>query len=365
MLIKPLNVLSLKCGTSLESFKCAFVKTDGVDVYQLIKSYEIPMPAFLRVKIDLILGKNTNNQDDKLLIDTVENDVTDLMIEIIRNFKETAEDNIDLIGIEGPTITHNVEEKYTYQLGKGNKIFEIFHIPTVSHFHNADMLNGGTGNPITATFYQALACRIQKPVLFIHIGGISSLTYIGDLGEMRSFDCGPGNAMLNDFMRKHAALAMDYNGKSAVCGKPDEKIIQNFFRRSFFEKLPPKAMPRDLFKDKEEHFEGLSLEDGAATITLLVVECIFEAVRRFLPLKPVHALVCGGGAKNPTMMRLLKQKMKQLDVETEIFDNQYVTNDATAIAFLAARRYYNLATTFPETTGVSAPMTGGKIYQGH
>ena len=362
MMIKPLNVLSLMCGTSFESLKNAFVKTDGVDIYETFGESEMPLPAFLRVKIDLTQDKNPLVPDDKLLIDTVENDMTDLMIRRIDDLIQNTEQKIDLIAIEGPTITHCPEKKYTYQLGKGQQIFEAFGIPTVSHFHNADILNGGEGNPISATYFNALAVKAQKPILFINIGGVTSLIYIGNFGEMISFDCTAGNAMLNDFVKKHGSIAMDYNGKCAALGKPNLRIVETLLRHRFFEKMPPKSLPRNLFNDKTEHFEGLSLEDGAATITEFIAESIVRSVLHMLPSKPNQVIICGGGAKNPTLTRLIRQKLKKNDINAEDHDD-ITPNDAAAIAFLGARCYYHLPITFPQTTGVSASMTGGKIYQ--
>lgn len=364
MIIKPLNVLALMCSTSFESLKCAFVKTDGVDVYDIFGMQEYPLPAFLQLKTDLIYGKKITNPDDKVLIDMVENDITDIMIENLKNFAQSYDEPIDLIGIEGPTIACDSEQKYTYQLGKGQKIFEAFNVPTVSHFHNADILSGGTGWPLTATYYHAISSKIKKPALFINIENVSSLIYIGELGEMLSFDCAVGNAMLNDFMKKHAGLSMDYNGKCAALGNPDVKIVQNLMHHRFFDILPPKSMPRDLFQNKAEHFEGLSLEDGAATITEFIAQGILDAVLRFLPSKPEKTLICGGGANNPTLVRFIRQKLKKQGIEADTYCEECSPNDAAAVAFLAARCYYHLPITFPETTGVSAPMSGGKIYSG-
>ena len=297
MTVKPLNVLALKGGTSFESIKYAFILTDGVDIYQTYLSGAVPLSEFLRMKIALVVGKDAKNPDDKVLIDAVESDVTALMIDVLREVMATTSQKVDLIGIEGPTIAHDVQKKYTYQLGKGRRIFEEFHVPVVSHFHNEDMINGGQGAPIDAAYYQALATEFEKPVLFINIGGHASLTYIGALGELISFDCAPGNALLNDYMKKHAHIAMDYNGKCAASGVADEKIIGTLMRHEFFKKLPPKAVGQNTFADKTEHFEGLSLEDGAATVTAFIAEAIAQSVGNLLPDKPKAAFICGGGAQ--------------------------------------------------------------------
>ena len=362
MTVKPLNVLALMSGTSYESIKYAFVLTDGVDIYQTYLSGAMPISEFLRSKIALIAGKDVHNVDDKVLIDAVEGDVTACMIDVLREIMASLPQKVDLIGIEGPTIAHDVQKKYTYQLGKSRQIFETFQIPVVSHFHNADILNGGQGAPISATYYQALASCVEKPALFINIGGISSLTYIGNLGEMLSFDCGPGNALLNDFMKKHAGVAMDYNGRCAALGVADEKIVSGLMRHNYFKILPPKALNQNTFTDKAEHFEGLDLQNGAATITAFIAEGIVQSVCDLLPEKPQTILICGGGALNPTLVRLLKQKLKCCDMTATTATDDIKPNDAACIAFLAARRMYNLPMTFPFTTGVAAPLVGGKIY---
>lgn len=362
MIMKPLNVLALMSGTSFESIKYAFILTDGVDIYQTFLSGAMPISEFLRTKIELILGKDIHNPDDKVLIDTVESDLTISMIDVLREIMACAPQKVDLIGIEGPTIAHNVQKKYTYQLGKGRKIFEEFHIPVASHFHNADISNGGQGAPISATYFQALATDLEKPALFINIGNNTSLTYIGVLGEMVSFDCGPGNALLNNFMRKHAHIAMDYNGRCAASGVADEKIVGGLMRHEFFKKMPPKAFEHNMFEDKTEHFEGLSLQDGAATITAFIAESIARSVVDLLPDKPQMTVICGGGALNPTLVRTLKQKLKLQQINASTFDADIKPDDAACIAFLAARRFYGLPITFPSTTGVSAPLPGGKIY---
>ncbi|MBR6409284.1 MAG: anhydro-N-acetylmuramic acid kinase [Alphaproteobacteria bacterium] len=362
MMIKPLNVLALMSGTSIESIRYALISTDGVDIYQTYLSSYVPIAEFLRSKIALILGKRADNPDDKILIDPVENDVTRLMIDVVREIMGSFSQKIDLIGVEGPTIIHDAQQKYTYQLGKGRQIFDEFSIPVVTHFHNADLLNGGQGSPITATYYHALASNFEKPALFINVGGITSLTYIGELGEMVAFDCGPGNAMLNDFMKKHAHVAMDYNGQMAALGTAHTKIVSGLMKHDFFAKLPPKSLDRNAFKDKEEHFEGLSVADGAATIVEFIAQSVYHAVIEMLPQKPKTALICGGGAMNPSLVRAIRFKLKQEDIDTFASHDDVKADDATAIGFLAARRFYNLPITFPSTTGVSAPLIGGKIY---
>jgi len=361
-MIKALNVLALTCSGALKSVKCAIVSTDGVDMYQTYLKKRFAIPDDLRAQIVSVMGKNAAYPNEKIFIDAADDKLTAFLIDIIEEIKNQAPVKIDLLGIEGPTIALDAAKKYTYQLGRGRQIFEHFALPTATHFHNSDILHGGQGTPLGATYYQALALKLEKPTLFIDIGGITTLTFIDALGQICAFDAAPGNALLDRFMQKHAGLEMDYNGKAAALGTPDFKIVSNLMRCDFFEKQPPKALVRDAFKNKEEHFEGLSIEDGAATIVEFIAEAVDVSVKTLLPEKPASTIICGDGAKNPTLMRAIRQKLKTENIKTEDILPQFLPDDGEAFAFLAARTFYSLPITFPSTTGVTAPLTGGKLY---
>lgn len=363
-MIKSLNVLGLMAGTSLDGIKVSLISTDGIDIYDTLLTRRVPYPDSLREKIYAAFGKRTSNQEDKDIIDAAEAEITDFMIDIINEIKNECPDTIDLVGIEGPTICHDPETTYTYQLGNGREIAQKTGFKIVTHFHNADILNGGQGAPITATYYSALAQNIEKPNVFINIGGITNLIWTGHLGEITAFDCGPGNALIDDWVFKHAGMHMDYNGKLAATGHIHEKIVAQMMRHDFFAKYPPKSLDRNLFNNKTEHLEGLSPEDGAATATAFVAEAIAYSLAFYLPEVPVKAIICGGGANNPTLNRFIRQKLKDMDIET-VPDDFFAAeiNDASATAFLAARRLYNLPITFPTTTGIGMPIPGGEIYE--
>lgn len=352
-------------GTSLDGVKAALISTDGVDIFKILFTSEFPYPEHIRAQIRLILGKKINQSQDKILIESVEALVSEWLVQLIENIKAEHLNEIDLIGLEGPTICHDPENKYTYQLGKGREICSQVKIKLVTHFHNADILNGGQGAPITASYYNALAQDIGKPAAFINIGGTTNLTWIGHYGEIIAFDCGPGNALIDDWMLKHGGVAMDFNGRVAASGTADEKIVGQMMKHRFFAKYPPKSLDRSEFDSKAEHLEGLSLFDGAATATAFISEAIAYSLAFYLPEIPAQAIICGGGAKNPTLVRFIRQRLKDMAVATILEEEAGIKiNDAAAIAFLAARRLYALPITFPGTTGIAEPMTGGEIYNG-
>lgn len=364
MVIKPLNILGLYGGASLDGIKAEFVTTDGLDIFSAKTFRHIPYSENLFKKIRKIIGKKVTDENDKLIIEDVERDFSQFLASVVLEYQEEYGSQFDAIGLEGPTICHEPQNLYTYQLGKGRRLAEDTGFKVITHFHNADVLNGGAGSPITASYYQALTQQTGKSTVFINIGGVTTMNFIGNLGEILAFDCGPGTALIDDWMLKHAGMAMDYNGKFAATGHVHEKIVASLMKHGYFAKYPPKFISRDCFKDKIEHLEGLSFEDGAATATAFVCESIAYSAAFYLPEVPQQAILCGGGSFNPTLVRIVRQRLKDMGINVSTSkDIDIEINEAQAIAFLAARRLYNLPVTFPTTTGVAVPITGGEIYE--
>lgn len=364
MMIKPLNILGLMGGTALDGIKISMINTDGIDVYAVKFARKVLYPDTLRQKIRAIIGKKTTSPEDAALIENTDAEFTDFLYETIKEILSEYAEIPDYIGLEGPTICHDAQNAYTYQLGKGKILAQKTGIKVVTHFHNADILNGGQGSPVMATYYSALSQNLEKPVAFINVGGITSIIWTGHLGEITAFDCGPGNALIDDWVFKHANMMMDYNGKLAATGVVHEKIVSQMMKHDFFAKYPPKSADRNSFNDKAEHLEGLSLADGAATATALICESVAYSLALYLPEIPKSAIICGGGAQNPALVRIMRQKLKEMNIETALSDIfEYQIGDAQAAAFLAARRVYSLPITFPTTTGVPMPICGGVIYE--
>ena len=288
------------------------------------------------------------NDDEKLRI---ENALTEFHIAAAREIMFDVE-GINLIGFGGHVVCHKPKEHILYQIGDGQKMADALQVKVVSKFRDADILAGGQGAPLAAIYHGALAQKMEKPIVFVDIGGISSLTWIGQNGEMIAFDTGPGNAPVNDWVLKHAGMHMDYNGKLAISGKINESILNSLMKHKYFAKYPPKSIDRNIFNEKLEHLEGLSLEDGAATATAFAAEAISYSVSFFLPEPPKKIIVSGGGANNPTLIRFIRQRLPKIEIETakEVGWNLDAI-EAQAFAYLAVRSYFGLPITFPGTTG--------------
>lgn len=361
-IIRPLYALGMSSGTALDGVDVALLKTDGVDVYDFGMSKSVPYDDNLRDKIRSVLGKRPNTPENEASIREVEKELTDFHAEIANEIIAAAEEKIDVIGFEGHNICLEPQNRFCCQIGDGKRLAELTHTKVVHHFQNADLLAGGQGNPLVPIYYQSLCADIGKPLAVVNIGGCSNISWIGSIGDMVAFDCGPGNAAINDWVMKHGGMHMDYNGKLAITGKVNEQVVSSMMRHKFFAKYPPKAADRTIFNEKLEHLEGLSLEDGAATATAFIAEAIAYSLLLYLPEIPVKLIVCGGGAKNPTLVRFLRQRLPGINISTaaeEGFDVNAL--EAQAFAYLAARRLYCLPATFPSTTGVAEPMVCGQI----
>jgi anhydro-N-acetylmuramic acid kinase len=210
--------------------------------------------------------------------------------------------------------------------------------------------------------HQALARDLDRPhpIAVLNLGGVANVTYV-DGGDPIACDTGPGNALIDDFMRARTGAPYDDRGDVAATGKADAGFIEEVLGHSFFAIKPPKSLDRNAFAFANIGLPNFSVPDGAATLSALTVEAVVRIVP-LLPATPKAWIVAGGGARNRTLMKMLAGRLAPASVETA--DDAGWSADALeaqAFAFLAVRTMQGLPITFPATTGVPRPMTGGAI----
>lgn len=361
MIIKNIHALGLYGGASLNAIEMALIDSDGVDVYNVLKTEVVPYPENLALNIRTIISHRLLSYAELENCADVQNlrtKVSEFYAETIANFCN--EEKVDIIGVDSLTIGCDAANKCSYQIEDGQCICNILQRRIITHFHKADLLAGGQTSPLMPAFVNAIGQKENKPALFIYIGAVSSLVYLGESGEMQAFDCAPGLAMIEDWTFRHAKMQTDYNGKLAATGNVHQQILQTLLRHKFLHMEPPKALDIMRFSDKKEHLEGLSLEDGAATATAFIAEAIYQAALDFLPKIPATIYVVGAGIKNPTLCRFIKQSFAPREPQILL---QWRTLGASATAFNAVRRLYALPITFPTTTGAYEPLSGGEFYE--
>lgn len=271
--------------------------------------------------------------------------------------------DIAAIGFHGQTVLHRApspEQKgATRQLGDGALMAEITGIDTVYDFRSADVAAGGQGAPLAPIYHAALLKKAgaEPGSAVLNLGGVANITWWGGAEKLAAFDTGPANAPINDWVAKHGAGPYDEGGRLAAAGTVDEARLARLLQHPYLTAPYPKSLDRNDFT--AEMAEGLSLEDGAATLTAFSAAAVGRGLD-ILPLRPERVIVSGGGRKNPAFMKALKERAK---VEPVMAENAGLRGDAVeaeCFAFLAIRALRGLAISFPQTTGAPEPMTGGR-----
>ena len=269
---------------------------------------------------------------------------------------------IDLIGFHGHTILHEPQNRRTWQLGDSALLAKLTGIDVVGDFRVADVAAGGQGAPFVPAYHAALAHALERPLAIVNIGGVANVTWIGiGEGKLRAFDTGPGNALIDDWVLKHTGQNADYDGALAAAGTVDKALVKRALAHPYFQRKPPKSLDRDEFAAFRP--EGLSLEDGAATLTAITALSIAMSRAHFPQQEARRWLVTGGGRHNPTLMQMLSTMAGAPVAPVEAVGGDGDSLEAQAFAYLAVRSLAGLALSFPGTTGVPAPLTGGRLFK--
>ena len=361
----PMRAIGLMSGTSLDGIDVAMIETDGADRVRRLGAVSVAYPAAfadrLRAAIDVARGLVRRDERPGILAD-VERELTERHAEAVTRFIGNLALQpfaVDLIGFHGQTVLHRPDARLTVQLGDGALLAQLTGIDTVWDLRAADVSAGGQGAPLVPIYHRALVAQIpQRPVAFVNIGGVANVTYINSRGQLMAFDTGPGNAMIDDLMRRRTNAAFDAGGETAARGRVREDYVSEYLRHSHFSLRPPKSLDRNAFAI--ELVDPLSVEDAAATLTAFTAAAIARA-REHLPEEPQLWVVSGGGRKNRTMMGFIAARVENAVVPAEALGIDGDSLEAEAWAYLAVRSCRGFPITFPGTTGVAAPMSGGVL----
>jgi anhydro-N-acetylmuramic acid kinase len=341
-------------GTSLDGIDVAWVETDGERQVAPGPSMTLPYPADFRESLRAVLGGIGP-------VAAVEEQLTRLHAAAVARFRgQNPGFAFDLVGFHGHTILHRPAERRTWQIGDGALLARLLGHAVVADFRSADVAAGGEGAPLAPLFHAALAAPLQKPLAILNIGGVANVTWIGEGPEaVLAFDTGPGNAPIDDWVRRQTGAAADIDGVLAHAGQVSAAHVERFLAHPFFARRPPKSLDRDDFRDAMP--SGLAPADGAATLTEMTAVAV-AAARRHFPAPARQWLVCGGGRHNPALMAGLARRLEApvRPVEAVQWDGDAL--EAQAFAYLAVRSVRGLPLSLPATTGVPQPTTGGRLF---
>ena len=347
-------------GTSLDGIDISLVQTNGLNLKRLNKNYFYKYSDETKSFLMEMLNEEINiNLKRKQYLDEFITNEHYLALKDL-NIIQMA----DIIGFHGQTIYHDPVNKTSIQLGDPKKLAETFNKNVVFNFRSKDLELGGQGAPIAPIYHQFIIkeFNLELPSCILNIGGVSNLTY-WDGSKLIGFDTGPGNALMDNYMSAISDKHFDRNGTLASQGTPDEKLIKKFLEHDFFKKPPPKSLDKFSFIDfyNELLKKNYTKADFMATLAELTIESIAFSFM-FLPHKVNSVLITGGGYRNIHLMNRLEDRLriKFLNEKQLGIDFDYIESEL--IAYLSARSIYNLPITFPSTTGVLQPLSGGKLY---
>ena len=287
-----------------------------------------------------------------------------------------------LIGFHGQTIYHNPGfdkadgdslGRGTIQLGDADLLAWLCGIDVVHDVRRADMQAGGQGAPLAPVYHAALFTQmgLSLPAIMVNVGGVANLTWLDMAGQLIGFDTGPGNALLDDYMRLYCNAEYDAGGQLAARGRPDAGLVASWqdddtgvSSAAFFAQAWPKSLDRKAFHDclEDPRLLAHSAADAMATLTLFTAQSIADAIAS-LPAPPQTVLLAGGGRHNACLRQMLEQRigpaLKTSSDAYQAFSPDML--EAELMAFLAARHRAGLATSFPGTTGCAAPICGGAL----
>lgn len=353
--MEPLWALGLMSGTSLDGVDVAWLCTDGQTIKDVGGGLTAPYPASLGERIRNILGQKTMRPEIK----DVEKELTLFHAQVVKEALKNKgnQHSFDLIGFHGHTIYHAPPE--TWQIGDGKLLARETGIDVVYDFRTADVAQGGQGAPLVPVFHQAIPGR-TIPTALVNIGGVANITWICPGQPLTACDTGPGGALLDDWIRHHTGKLYDPEGQVAAQGTVSETVLEQWLKHPYFAKAAPKSLDRDDFAPFLTDIGSLSCEDGAATLAELTARSIIQSLP-LAPETPQEIYITGGGRRNTHLMGRLKALAPCPVERVEALNWNGDFLEAYAFAYLAVRVKAGLPTSFPTTTGVKHPVSGGRL----
>tara|TARA_B110000238_G_scaffold45155_1_gene48784 strand:- start:51 stop:1178 length:1128 start_codon:yes stop_codon:yes gene_type:complete len=368
--------LGLMSGTSMDGVDASIISSDGEKQYESIFNEYFEYDGDLYR--DLVNLRNKINSANDIilnskLIDDIERKITLFHAKICNKIINKNGNEIDLVGFHGQTIFHDANQKISKQLGDGSLLSNLLKKDVVYNFRANDIANGGQGAPLAPIFHNLLINKthMKLPVCVLNIGGIANITIIiSDKKEdLKSQDIGPGNCLLDEWVRKHTNNRFDDGGKAASVGKIDKTIlnqaIENFDNIKIGDNLSFDIKDFDL-----SFVKGLSYENGLSTLTKFTSEIIYQSITNITKIyqnEKINILVCGGGRKNLTLIENIRKKLPN-NITLSLIDDFNINGDfveSQAFAYLAIRSLLKKPISFTNTTNVKKSCTGGDLVKNY
>lgn len=357
-----LTVIGLMSGTSMDGVDAAVLETDGEVIAgfgpTLFLAYTDAERDLLRLALSAAQEATDRGARPGVLA-AAEAIVTIAHAEAVERLLAGRKLKADLIGFHGQTVLHAPARRLTIQIGDAASLSKRLALPVVHDFRAADVAAGGEGAPFVPVYHRALVRRngLAGNTAAVNIGGVANLTRIGADGSIAAGDTGPGNALIDDFVRSRTGAPFDRDGAMASRGAVNAAALAKLVADPWFDRPIPKSLDRNAFSGAA--VAELSTDDGAATLAAFTATTIARAVRASGGAERI--VVAGGGAHNPVICRMLGEIAAIPVVTAADLGWSVDFLEAQAFAYLAARSRAGLPLSYPETTGVPRPMPGGVL----
>tara|TARA_B100001142_G_scaffold314526_1_gene352127 strand:+ start:491 stop:1642 length:1152 start_codon:yes stop_codon:yes gene_type:complete len=378
---KVYTALGLMSGTSMDGVDASVIESDGKSEYSTILDRYFEYNGDIYKNLITLRNKIFSPEDLKKYstdLSSVEKEITLFHANIVNLIFEELKIEIDFVGFHGQTIFHDSSKKVSIQLGDGKLLSQLIKKKVIYNFRQNDLKNGGQGAPLTPIFHNLMVNKINKkykigfPISVLNIGGISNITKTVNKEDIKeesiyAYDIGPGNCLIDEWIRKKSNKKYDENGLIAKSGTTNNLILnqalENFNIDTYVKSLDIKDFDISFVK-------GLSLEDGASTLTnysAILISQGIEYTKEVNSSEKVKWLICGGGRKNKYLIECIKDNgINSKNISLELIDNYGINGDfveSQAFGYLAIRSYLKLPISYPQTTGCKKPSTGGVIVE--
>jgi len=379
-------VAGVMSGTSADGINVALARIQGRGFrsrLELLAHYQFPYPDSVRRAVLTAMNARSAAVADLSRLNFL---LGELYADVVRMAQRRARLECELIGCHGQTLYHQGDAKSflgrriasTWQTGEAAVVAVRLGMPVVSDFRPADMAAGGQGAPLVPFLDYILYRHRRYGRIVQNLGGIGNLTAIPPRAlpeNVIAFDTGPGNMVIDAVTERLFGRPYDRNGRLAARGEPIERALRQLLRHSFFRQKPPKTAGRERF-GREFVREFLPIcgraddNDIVATATALTARSIGLAVRRFVlpmvqpPLRFREFVVSGGGTKNATLMRMIREDLAPLKMRvrtSEEFGIPAEAKEAAAFALLAYQTWRRMPSNVPSATGAERPTILGKV----
>ena len=355
-------------GTSLDAVDAALILTDGEQVLDFgavaERKYTSEERAVLQAATDAARAWNWTGPQPEAAFEAAKAVITAThaaaMQQLLSGWSGPAP---VLAGVHGQTVLHRRPtpdwKGATLQLIDAPAMRAALGVPLAFDFRTADVAAGGQGAPLAPAYHAALLERLgDGAACVLNLGGVANITARLSNGTLIAFDTGPANGPIDEWVEGHGKGTHDVGGRFAMAGKPHTGLLMQLMDHDWFDEPPPKSLDRYDFNASLAR--GLSLEDGAATLTEFSALAVSAGVA-LLPEVPSRVIACGGGRHNPALMAALARVLPCPLLSAEEAGWRGDSIEAEAFAFLAVRTARGLPISWPGTTGVPEPMTGGVV----